>query len=526
MTKLSMSDHLEIQKRLAIYRDLTENERQQVDHHIKHCSACATKLTEYETFDQTLSLMTRSQPKPGFRPAFYNQLERQATKSHRIRLLKSVTTVAVPLSQVAVTLLLVYVLWVAIQGQLKPTSLSPALFAPSPLPPTELHYLYPENDNLASQLQRTTLKKFEVKEPTFRITAQSFNPDRLDQTLNSSPVSDIVAIQLGVRTDIIVEQNQVLEISDLWLEQDWTNAYSKQARQLGTVNGKQYFLPVAYTWFGIYYYKPTFEKHQLTPPEDWASFLTTAETLKQSDVIPILRPKQSIWPSTVWFDYLDIRLNGPAFHRRLMQGQESFDTPQVKRVFETWQMLLNQGYFVDSRAFYDFDDTLNAMIDGQVGMVLMTPLVMESIPDEILANFEFFQFPIINPTLPVGEELSTLGYFIPANSEQPEAAKTFLKQLGSAERQREIMAILHQETSYLPAHKNFDISQLSSSQQQGFRLVQTADEVIHSRRSLDNSSLNMGPYIEQSIDKFLNQPDNIDAILTALEEVRRAISDQ
>ena len=46
------------------------------------------------------------------------------------------------------------------------------------------------------------------------------------------------------------------------------------------------------------------------------------------------------WPAMGTFDYLNLRINGYDFHVELMAGEKSWNSNEVKTVFDTWRGLL------------------------------------------------------------------------------------------------------------------------------------------------------------------------------------------
>ncbi len=102
---------------------------------------------------------------------------------------------------------------------------------------------------------------------------------------------------------------------------------------MSSVDGKQYFLPNSYYWWAVYYRRSIFERYGLQPPETWNDFRTVCSKLKQNGVSPITIGTKYRWTAAGWFDYLNMRVNGPDFHINLMLGREKYDDPRVKKVF-------------------------------------------------------------------------------------------------------------------------------------------------------------------------------------------------
>ena len=69
-------------------------------------------------------------------------------------------------------------------------------------------------------------------------------------------------------------------------------------------------------------------------------------------------------------------------------------------------------------------------------MYFLGQFLLDAVPDEIKSDMDFFQFPVIDPSMPIGEDAPTDGYMIPAKAKNPEDAKKFLKFLASQEAQQ------------------------------------------------------------------------------------------
>src|SRR5204862_334921 len=75
------------------------------------------------------------------------------------------------------------------------------------------------------------------------------------------------------------------------------------------------------------------------------------------------------WPAMGTFDIINMRLNGYAFHIRLMAGKESWNTPQVKNVFKTWSELL--PYYSQGALGLTWQEGTTQLENKQAGMYLL-----------------------------------------------------------------------------------------------------------------------------------------------------------
>ncbi len=335
--------------------------------------------------------------------------------------------------------------------------------------------------------------------------------------LTSSTPPDVLTWFAGNRMRFFVDKGLAMDISDLWASEGWNETYPKGMQALSTVDGKQYFLPTSYYWWAVYYHKPTFEKYGLEEPETWEEFLAICETLKENDVTPIVVGTKYRWTAAGWFDYLNMRINGPEFHIDLMLGKEKYDDPRVKEVFTYWGELLDKGYFIENASSYAWQEVLPFMLKGEGAMYLMGQFIMDSLPEENHGDFDFFRFPIINPDVPVGEDAPTDGYFIPANAQNVELAKAFMAYLGSVEAQ----TYFAEELNRLPTNSEVDPSIFTPETQKGIKLIQGADYVAQFYDR--DTTPEMADRGMSAFQDFWANPDKIDDILAQLEKDRQDI---
>jgi multiple sugar transport system substrate-binding protein/raffinose/stachyose/melibiose transport system substrate-binding protein len=308
-----------------------------------------------------------------------------------------------------------------------------------------------------------------------------------------------------------------MDISDVWESEGWNESYPKGFQAMSTVDGNQYFLPTSWYWWAVYYRPSIFAELNLEPPETWEEFMEVNETLKENGITPLAIGTKFRWTAAAWFDYLNMRINGPQFHIDLMLCKESYDDPRVAKVFEYWGELLENGYFLEDAAAYSWQEALEPFIAGDAAMYLMGDFIRDSLPDEIEADLDFFRFPIIDPSVPIGEDAPTDGFFIAANSQHPEAAKEFLAYLGGVDYQ----TLFAEDLGRLPTNSGVDRTIFTAQQQKGMELIDGADFVAQfydrdTTPELADEGMN-------AFMAFWDDPDSIADLLADLEAARQEI---
>ncbi len=366
-----------------------------------------------------------------------------------------------------------------------------------------------------------TVAIFQETHPNYEIVHSTIAHEDFKQAirayLTASTPPDVMTWFAGNRARFFIDNGQIMDISDVWEEQGWYESYPKGFQAMSTVDDAQYFLPTSWYWWAVYYRVSIFEELGIEPPTTWDEFLAVNETLKENGYTPIAIGTKYRWTAAAWFDYLNMRINGPEFHIDLMLGKESYDDPRVAEVFKYWRVLLDNGYFLEDAAAYSWSEALEPFIAGDAAMYLMGDFIRDSLPDEIEEDLAFFRFPIIDPNMPIGEDAPTDGFFIAANSQHPEAAKEFLAYLGSVEYQ----TYFAEELGRLPTNFDVDRSIFTESQQQGLALIEGADFVAQFYDR--DTTPEMADEGMNAMMAFWDDPDSIDTLLADLEAARLEI---
>ena len=150
-------------------------------------------------------------------------------------------------------------------------------------------------------------------------------------------------------------------------------------------------------------------------------------------------------------------------------------------------------------------------------MYLMGQFILDEVPEEVAPDVDFFQFPIIDPSVPIGEDAPTDGYFIANAAQNPEGAKDFLAFLGSVESQ----TVMVENLGRIAVHSGVDRDLYPPMTQKGIELIETADLVL---QFFDRDTTpEMADVGMNGIMAYWDSPEAIDDILSELFHFRKAI---
>jgi multiple sugar transport system substrate-binding protein/raffinose/stachyose/melibiose transport system substrate-binding protein len=362
---------------------------------------------------------------------------------------------------------------------------------------------------------------FNEANPNSPIQHSTINHEDFKQAIRAylvaDPAPDVMTWFAGNRARFFIDKGLIMDISEVWEEEGWNEAYPKGFRAMSEVDGNAYFLPSSWYWWAMFYRQSVFDEFGIAPPETFDELLAACDTLNENGVIPITIGTKFRWTAAAWFDYLNMRVNGPEFHRDLMLGKESYDDPRVKEVFEVWNQLFEHNCFIEDAAAYSWQEAVVPFTQGEAAMYLMGQFILDEVPEEIRDDVDFFQFPIIDPSVPIGEDAPTDGYFIANAAQNPEGAKQFLAWLGSAEAQTSMV----EDLGRIVVHGDVDRSLYPPMTQKGIELIETADLVMqfYDRDTTpEMADVGMNGFMA-----YWDNPDAIDDILADLEAARQEI---
>lgn len=208
----------------------------------------------------------------------------------------------------------------------------------------------------------------------------------------------------------------------------WTMS-SPSVGQACTYNGKKYALPLTQHYVAFFYNKHIFKKHNITPPTTWAGFRKACKTLKKAGVTPIALGSRERWPAQFWFDYLLLRIAGPEYRQRLMEGKASYSDPEVAEVFCQWRQLLEAGYFNPAPSLLDWAEATALVQSGKAAMTLMGTWIIGLLDGKMGwkqdKDYAFFRFPAMGKEIPM-TALGTIDVIVTSKEGHPDKVNQIL----------------------------------------------------------------------------------------------------
>ncbi|GGP21523.1 ABC transporter substrate-binding protein [Silvimonas iriomotensis] len=333
----------------------------------------------------------------------------------------------------------------------------------------------------------------------------------------SSVAPDVVNWHDGERMAYYARRGLLEDLSGDWAKNGWNETYAS-TKEASSWNGKQYAMPTVYYSWGMFYRKDLFQKVGISAePKTWDQFIDACKKLKAAGIAPIAVGGRDAWTLAGWFDYLDLRLNGNAFHQKLMAGEVPYTDARVKKVYTTWKGLIDDKYFIDNALSYDLDAAQPFLFQGKAAMMLMGTFISAGFPANVKPNMGYFQFPIIDSKVPTAEDGPVESLHIPAKAKNKADAHTFLAFVGTPE----ISGRLAKGLGSLPANSKAEEPEDPISKI-GFQILSQTRGGIAQFYDRDMTK-EMADEGMKGMQQFLSDPSQIDSILAQLETTRKRI---
>jgi multiple sugar transport system substrate-binding protein len=339
--------------------------------------------------------------------------------------------------------------------------------------------------------------------------------ENINNYLQGSP-DDVFTWFAGYRLKFFASRGLVGDVSDIWPLEGVGDSF--KAASTGD-DGKQYFAPVSYYPWAIFYRKSVWEEKGYEVPKTFDELTALAKQMEQDKLVPFAFADKDGWPAMGTFDALNMRLNGYQFHIDLMAGNKAWDSPEVKKVFDTWRGLL--PYHQPDALGRTWQEAAQSLQQKKSGMYLLGTFLNEQFPEKEREDIDLFTFPEIDPAIGADALDAPIdGHCMSANPKNEEGAKAFLKYLASPDSLA--AAVAATKLPFIAVNANADTSLYTPLQKKSAELV-SAQKNIAQFLDRDTRPDFASTVVIPAFQSFLKNPDDIDGLTKSLEEQKKSI---
>jgi len=314
------------------------------------------------------------------------------------------------------------------------------------------------------------------------------------------------------------------QLSDPGLLEDVSDLYTSEARaafhpssiELVTDRGRQYGVPYASYQVGLYFRRDLLEAAGIAAPRTWNDLLLACEKLVARGMEPIAIGTRDLWPAAAWFDYLDLRINGLAFHMALMQGRVRYTDARVRAVLAAWEQLLARRCFSANHASSSWQESQALLYQGRSAMMLIGNYIVPNFPAPLRERMDFIRFPVVDAGMPLFEEAPANTLHIPARAANKADARRFLAFVMRADVQEEI----NRATLTIPVNVRAAVAP--------DRFLEKGREVLRSSAGLSqffdrDANEELAAVAMKGFQEFMLHPSRADVVLSNIERARARI---
>jgi multiple sugar transport system substrate-binding protein len=353
------------------------------------------------------------------------------------------------------------------------------------------------------------------------VKVNSVDHNTFQQQINSylqGRPDDVFTWFAGYRMQFFAQKGLLSPIDDVWETLKPHFSAGMQAASTG-LDGHKYFVPIYnYPW-AVFYRKSVFKAKGYTIPKTWDQYIALCKKIKGDGMTPIAFTDKDGWPAMGTFDIINMRTNGFNFHMNLMHGKVSWDTPQVKAVFNHWRELL--PYYSDGALGLTWEEGAQQLLNKDAAMYLLGSFVGQQFtaPADI-ADLDFFAFPSINPKFGQDSLDAPIdGFLMSRHPKNAAGAKKLLAYLGSAAAAQTYLATDHNDVA---ANKNASTAHYNALQRKASKFIGSAKHIaqyMDRDTRPDFASTVMIPALQQ----FLKAPSDVDGLVKSIQKQKVAI---
>ena len=340
--------------------------------------------------------------------------------------------------------------------------------------------------------------------------------EQINNYLQGRP-DDVFTWFAGYRMRFFAKKGLVGDVSPVW--DTIGSGFSDAIKKASTGDdGKQYFVPLYnYPW-AVHYRKSVFADKGYTPPKTLDEMVTLGRQMKKDGLAPLAFADKDGWPAMGTFDYLDMRINGYDFHISLMAGKESWDSPKVAAVFDSWKRLLEVSQ--PNSLGRTWQEAAQTVSQKKAGMYLLGTFVGQQFTGAAKDDLTFFGFPEVDPAVgtdAVGAPID--GFMMAKRPKNADGAKKLLEYLGSAQGENTYLAT---DSNDVAVHKDADTSKYNALQKSASELIGNAKSIS---QFLDRDA---DPTFASTVaipafQSFIKNPADAPSIMKSMEAQKKSI---
>ncbi|WP_193607885.1 ABC transporter substrate-binding protein [Nocardioides lijunqiniae] len=308
-------------------------------------------------------------------------------------------------------------------------------------------------------------------------------------------------------------------LAEAGLLHDMTDAYEENgwevydfAKERVTFDGRIYGIPGEMETIGVFYNKDLFAELGIEEPQSIADLEAAAEKVDAAGKLPLSVGDKEGWEGGHLLSMALSSAVGSEGVKALIDGERSWDSPEVVEALELWRDLNEAGHLGKSPTSLDYDNSLAPFYAGDAAMIPTGSWLVGEIDDN--AEFEAGYIPFPGPDGP-GIFTGGLGSgpFVSAQASNTDAALELVDFLASPEHGQWTVENLHTIPPMPLETGDLDVSPLFSQVLEDTATLSTTGDFGYNIDVLTTDAFNEAMY------------DGVQAVLTGQQSPEEVAAD-
>jgi len=375
------------------------------------------------------------------------------------------------------------------------------------------------SDPVPKKALEDVLAGFKTANPNITVAVNTVDHNTFQENINNylqGRPDDVFTWFSGYRMRFFADKGLIGDISDVWKN---LTGFTEAFKTASTGNdGKQYFVPISYYPWAVFYRKSVWKKYGYVEPKTLDEFVALCKQMQKDGLDPIAFADKDGWPAMGTFDILNMRVNGYQYHVDLMAGKGAWNDPKVAKVFDTWTSLL--PYHQKDSLGRTWQEAAQSLQKKKSGMYFLGLFVAQQFSAEEQDDIDFFNFPEVDSTIGADALDAPIdGWMMAKRPKNEAAAKKMLEYLGTGAAGT---IIGKSDPGTLAANTGSDTSSYGALKKKSAEIVGSAKSIaqfLDRDTRPDFASTVMIP----SLQSYIKNPGDIAGILKSIQQQKESI---
>lgn len=238
-----------------------------------------------------------------------------------------------------------------------------------------LWHIWPEGNGGTADCFQETLEAMKEKFPEveFEVDAVADSGDayktKIKTAIAGNEAPDIFYTWGGGFSQNFIDAGKVLNLDD-YIDDSTKDKLIEGTTNYFTYDEKLYGLPTRINLGLLYCNSKLFEEAGLEYPQTYDELLNAVKVFRDAGYTPMCVGAKDTWTAAMYLNGLTARMAGTEYTNKVLNKEETIDTPEIEKSVELYQDLIKAGAFEDGAIALSKDESQTAFLSGKIPMYI------------------------------------------------------------------------------------------------------------------------------------------------------------